>query len=116
MSKASPQGSEARKEAEVANPCGDIILKGKEKPVGQRGQHFKPQKDGYQQPARSSRENGVETILVEQVTRRHGVPLMQEYLVRWKSLSRRKASLEREDALGKFVNLIRRFESEVLMG
>ena len=37
MSKTSSQGSGAGKKAEVANPCGEVILKGKEKLVGKRG-------------------------------------------------------------------------------
>ena len=58
----------------------------------------------------------METILIERVTRKHGVPSVQEYLVWWKSLLRQKASWEREDALGKFANWIRQFESEVSIG
>ena len=46
----------------------------------------------------------METILVEQVSRRHGAPPVREYLVQWKGLSRQKASWERKDALGKFSN------------
>ena len=37
MPKASPQGSEAGEQAEVASPCKDKILKGKEKSVGKKG-------------------------------------------------------------------------------
>ena len=46
----------------------------------------------------------METIHVEQVSRRHGAPLMREYLVQRKGLSRRKASWERKDVLAKFAN------------
>ena len=74
--------------------------------MGQRGRHPRPQKDGYQQQARSSRENEVETILVERVLGRHMVPPMREYLVWRKALLRRKASWESKDAMGKSVNLI----------
>ena len=47
----------------------------------------------------------METILSEWVTRRHVVPPMQEYLVRWKGLQRRKAIWEREDVLGQVLEL-----------
>ena len=46
----------------------------------------------------------METNLAKQVTRRHEVPPMREYLVWWKGLSRRETNWEREDALGKFVD------------
>ena len=46
----------------------------------------------------------METILAERVSRKHGVPLVREYLVQWKGLPKWKASWEREDALGKFVD------------
>ena len=39
-----------------------------------RGRHSRPQKDGYQQQAISSREKEVETIILDRVTRRHGNP------------------------------------------
>ena len=58
----------------------------------------------------------METILAERVTRKHRVPPMREYLVRWKGLPKKKASWEREDALGKFANWNRRFEIAVSMG
>ena len=48
MSKASLQGSKVGEQVKVGSPRGDRILKGKEKSVGQRGQHSNPQKDGYQ--------------------------------------------------------------------
>ena len=38
MFKASPQGSEVGEQAEVGSPRKDIILKGKEKSMVQRGQ------------------------------------------------------------------------------
>ena len=41
---------------------------------------------------------------------------MREYLVRWKGLPKQKASWEREDELGKFVDWNRRFETEVSTG
>ena len=48
MSKVSSQGSEIGEQVEVANPHGDRILKGNEKPMGKkRGQHSNPRKDGY---------------------------------------------------------------------
>ena len=46
----------------------------------------------------------METILDERVTRKHGVSPVRKYLVRWKGLQKRKASWEREDALGKFID------------
>ena len=46
----------------------------------------------------------METILAEWVTRRHGVPPVREYFIRWEGLSRHKASWEHEDALGKFAD------------
>ena len=103
-------------QAEVASPRGEKILKGKDKSVGKKGRHFKPRQNGYQQKAESSQEKEVETILAEQITRKHGVSLVQEYLVRWKGLSKRKASWEREDALGKFTYWNRRFETVASTG
>ena len=89
MSKASSQGSKVGEQAEVANPHRDRILKGNEKTVGKkRGQHSRPRKDGYQQQAKSSLEKDVETILAKGVIKRHMVPHVQEYLVRWKGLPR----------------------------
>ena len=76
MPKASPQGREAGEQAEVASPSGDKILKGKEKSVGKKGRHSKPRQNRYRQKAESSRENEVETILAERVTRKRGVPPM----------------------------------------
>ena len=38
---------------------------------------------------------------------------MRKYLVQWKGRLRRKSSWEREDALDKFMNLIRQFGSDV---
>ena len=116
MPKASPQGSKAGEQAEVASPREDKNLKGKEKLVGKKSRHSKPRPNGYQQKAESSREKEVETILVEWVTRKHGVPPMREYLVRWKGLPKRKASWEREDVLGKFADWNRWFETEVSTG
>ena len=55
----------------------------------------------------------METILAERVTRKHGVPSVREYLVRWKGLPKRKASWEHEDALGKFADWNRQFEIAV---
>ena len=84
------------------------------KSVGKkRGLHSRPQKDRYQQQAGSSQDKGVETIIAEWVTRRHRVPPMREYLVFGKSLPRRKANWESENALGKLVNWNRLFETEV---
>ena len=60
--------------------------------MGKKGRHPRPRQNGYQQKAESSREKEVETILAEQVTRKHGVPPVREYLVRWKGLSKQKAS------------------------
>ena len=34
----------------------------------------------------------MEAIIAEQFTRRHGVPLVREYLVQWKGLSSWKAT------------------------
>ena len=104
MLKASSQRSEAEEQAEVASSCGDKILKGKEKAVGKKTRHSRPRQNGYQQKAESSREKEVETILAERVTRKHGVPPVREYLVRWKGLPKRKASWEGENALGKFAD------------
>ena len=50
------------------------------------------------------REKEMETILAERVTRKHGVPIVREYLVRWKGLPRWKANWEGDNALGKFTN------------
>ena len=47
MPKASPQGSEARKQAEVVSPRRDKIIKGKEKSVGKKGRHSRPRQNGY---------------------------------------------------------------------
>ena len=116
MPKASPQGSQAGEQVEVANPRGDKILKGKEKSVGKKARHSRPRPNGYQQKAESSREKEVETILVERVTRNHGVPQVREYLVRWKGLSKRKTSWEPEDALVKFADWNRRFETAISTG
>ena len=58
----------------------------------------------------------METILAERVTRKQGVPPMREYLVRWKGLPKRKASWEREDALGKFAYWNRWFETAISTG
>ena len=116
MPKASPQGSKAGEQTKVANPRGDNILKGKEKSVGKTARHSRPRPNGYQQKAESSREKEVETILAERVTRKQGVPPMREYLVRWKGLPKRKASWEREDALGKFAYWNRRFETAISTG
>ena len=58
----------------------------------------------------------METILVERVTRKHVVSPVQEYLVRWKGLSKRKASWEREDALGKFADWNRWFKTAISTG
>ena len=102
ITKASLKGSEAGEEVEVASPHGDKILKVKEKSVGKKARHSGPQPNGYRQKYESSREKEVETILAERVTRKHGVPPMREYLVRWKGLPKQKASWERENALGKF--------------
>ena len=57
---------------------------------------------------------GVETILVERVFRRRKVPPVREYLVWWKGLPRQKANYELEDALGKFMDWNRRFETKVM--
>ena len=116
MPKASPQRSEAGEQAEVAIPHGDKILKGKEKSVGKKARHSRPRKNRYQQKAESSREKEVETILAEWVIRKHGVPPVREYLVRWKGLSKRKASWESENALGKFADWNRRFENAISTG
>ena len=116
MPKANPQGSEVGEQTEVASPYGDKILKGKEKSVGKKARHSRPRQNGHQQKAESSREKEVETILAERVTRKHGVPPMREYLVRWKGLPKRKTSWEREDALGKFAEWNRRFETAVSTG
>ena len=53
MSKASSQGNKAREQTKVANPHDNRIIKGKEKSMGQRGRHSKPQKDWYQQQAKN---------------------------------------------------------------
>ena len=116
MPKASPQGNEAEEQAKVANPRGDKILKGKEKSVGKKARHSKPRPKGYQQKAESLPEKEVETILIERVTRKHGVPPVQEYLVRWKGLPKRKASWERENALDKFIYWNRWFKTAVSTG
>ena len=116
MPKASPQGSEAGEQAEVANPHGDKILKGKEKSVRKKARHSRPRQNGYQQKVESSREKEVETILAERVTRKHGVPPVREYLVRWKGLPKRKAIGESEDALVKFVEWNRQFETTISTG
>ena len=113
MPKASPQGSDAGEWAEVANPREDNIIKGKEKSVGKKARHSKPQQNGYQQKAESLREEEVETILAERVTRKQGVPPMREYLVRWKGLPKQMTSWEHEDALGKFADWNRRFETAI---
>ena len=76
MPKASPQGSEAGERVEVVSPLEEKILKGKEKSVGKKGRNSKPRQNGYQRKAESSLEKEVETILVERVTRKHGVPPM----------------------------------------
>ena len=116
MPKASPQGSDAGEQAEVASPHGDNILEGKEKSVGKKTRHSRPQQNGYQQKVESSREEEVETILAERVTRKQGVPPVREYLVGWKGLPKWKTSWEREDALGKFADWNRRFETEISTG
>ena len=48
MLKASLQGSEAGEQAEVANQCGDKILKAKEKSVCKKRHHSRPRQNGYQ--------------------------------------------------------------------
>ena len=92
MPKASLQGSEVGEQVEVASPHRDKIIKGKERSVGKKGRHSRPRQNGYQQKAESSWEKEVETILAEQVTRKHGVPLVREYLVQWKGLPNWKDS------------------------
>ena len=116
MPKASPQGSETGEQAEVASPCRNNILKGKEKSMGKKARHSRPRPNGYQKKVESSREKEVETILAERVTRKHGVPPMREYLVRWKGLPKRKTSWERENELGKFADWNQRFETAISTG
>ena len=116
MPKASPQGSEVGEQVEVTSPRGDKILKGKEKSVGKKARHSRPRPNEYQQKAESSREKEVETILVERVTRNHGVPQVREYLVQWKGLSKRKTCWEPEDVLVKFGDWNRRFETAISTG
>ena len=111
--KASPQGSEAGEQAKVASPRDDKILKGKKKSMGKKGRRSRPRQNKYQQKAESSREKEVETILAEQVTRKQGVPPVREFLVRWKGLPKRKTSWEREDAMSKFEDWNRRFQTTV---
>ena len=53
MPKASPQGSEAGEQAEVAKPREDKILKGKEKSMGKKARHCRPRQNRYQQQAES---------------------------------------------------------------
>ena len=65
MPKASPQGSEAGEQAEVASPHENKILKGKENSLGKKARHSKPRQNRHQQKAESSREKEVETILAE---------------------------------------------------
>ena len=43
----SPQGREAREQAEEGSPHGDKMLKGKEKSVSKKGRHCRPRQDGY---------------------------------------------------------------------
>ena len=58
--------------------------------MAKKARHCKPRQDGYQQQVESLQEKEVETILAEWVARKHAP--MQEYLVRWKGLPKRKAS------------------------
>ena len=57
----------------------------------------------------------MENILAKRVTRRQGVPLVIEYLVRWKELPKRQASWEHVNALCKFWKQIEKFQVEVTM-
>ncbi|RVW35628.1 hypothetical protein CK203_106306 [Vitis vinifera] len=63
-------------------------------------------------PSEASWEKEVKNILAKRVTRRQGVPLVIEYLVRWKGLPKRQVSWEHADALRKFWKHIERFQNE----
>ena len=86
------------------------------KTVDKRRWHSKPRRHKYCQLIEGSQHMEVETILVEQITMRRGVPLVQEYLERWKNLLKRWANWKCEDALGKFMDWIRWFKSELSTG
>ncbi|WJZ96495.1 hypothetical protein VitviT2T_015177 [Vitis vinifera] len=98
--------------AEVARTHMEEVTKGKVNSMGKRKQHSKHRKRMGLHPSEASREKEVKNILAERVTRRQGVPLVIEYLVRWKGLPKRQVSWEHADALRKFWKHIKRFQNE----
>ena len=87
----------------------DKVTKGKVNSMGKRKQHFKHRKYTGLHPSEASQEKEVKNILAEQITRRQGVPLVIECLVRWKRLPRWQVSWECADALRRFWRHIERF-------
>ncbi|WJZ91057.1 hypothetical protein VitviT2T_029267 [Vitis vinifera] len=98
--------------AEVARTHMEEVTKGKVNSMGKRTQHSKHRKHTGLHPSGASREKEVKNILAERITRRHGVPPVVEYLVRWKGLPKRRVSWEHADALRKFWKHIERFQNE----
>ena len=84
--------------------------------IGKRKQHSKHRKCRDLHPLEASREKEVKNILAERVTRRQGVPLVIEYLARWKGLPKRQVSWEHVDSLRRFWKQNERFQEEAMMG
>ncbi|RVW91272.1 hypothetical protein CK203_035497 [Vitis vinifera] len=103
---------EKRERAEVARTNMEEVTKGKVNSMGKRKQHSKHRKCTGLHPSEASWEKEVKNILAKRVTRRQGVPLVIEYLVRWKGLPKRQVSWEHADALRKFWKHIERFQNE----
>ena len=90
----------------------DKVTKENVNSMGKKKQYSKHQKCRGLHPFEASREKEVKNILVERVTRRQGVALVIEYLVRWKGLPKRHASWEHADALRRLWKHIERFQKE----
>ena len=79
------QVNEAKGErVEVARTYIDKVTKGKVNLMGKRKQHSKHQKCRDLHPSEASQEKEVKNILAKWVIKRQGVPLVIEYLIRWK--------------------------------
>ena len=103
-------------QAEVSHTHMDKVTKENVNSMGKKKQYSKHQKCRGLHPFEASREKEVKNILVERVTRRQGVALVIEYLVRWKGLPKRHASWEHADSLRRLWKHIERFQEEATTG
>ena len=103
-------------QAEVSHTHMDKVTKENVNSMDKKKQYSKHQKCRGLHPFEASQEKEVKNILVEWVTRRQGVALVIEYLVRWKGLPKRQASWEHADFLRRLWKHIERFQKEATTG